>query len=80
MNRLLLFTVLLIACLAPAFGAPTKKNTHVAPHSERLSNALGGFNRGDPMIPIGSRVCPTTEAGAPAPVAGNSRSNQPKDD
>ena len=56
MVRILVVTVLSIFCLAPALGAPMKtqtaaKHTHVGPHSDRLSNALGGFNRGDPNDP-----------------------------
>jgi hypothetical protein len=56
MNRFLLVIALAIAYSAPVLAASGEthskaKQTHVGPTSERLSKALGGFNRGDPNDP-----------------------------
>jgi hypothetical protein len=56
MNRLLLAAALVVVCAAPVAAAsgktPTQtRQTPVGPASERLSNALGGWNRGDPNDP-----------------------------
>ncbi len=64
MNKLLLAAALIAACASPAlagsgkwrtkhghsvYGAPN--TVYVGPRSERLANALGGWNRGDPNDP-----------------------------
>jgi hypothetical protein len=56
MNRFLLAAALVVVCAAPVSAASGKMQTKtkhipVGPTSERLSKALGGFNRGDPKDP-----------------------------
>jgi hypothetical protein len=56
MKRFLLAVAFVLACSAPVLAEHGKtqskaKQTQVAPTSERLRNALGGFNRGDPNDP-----------------------------
>ena len=60
MNRSLLVIALLAACTSPAWAGKVHSNqTYTGypswvlplPHSERLANALGGWNRGYPADP-----------------------------
>ena len=63
MNRFLLGVALAAACSSPALAASSKVRPHHGytyptppwvlplPHSERLANALGGWNRGYPADP-----------------------------
>jgi hypothetical protein len=64
MNKFLLAAAIVAACASPALAGSGKmraKHAHtvyaaphsvyVGPRSERLANALGGWNRGDPNDP-----------------------------
>jgi hypothetical protein len=63
MNKFLLAVALVAACSSPVSAGSGKvraKHAHpvyaphsvyVGPRSERLANALGGYNRGDPNDP-----------------------------
>lgn len=57
MNRtLVVAALLLVCCSAPVSAGSGKvqtkaKETPAAPRLERLANALGGYNRGDPNDP-----------------------------
>ena len=62
MNRFLLFVALMVTCSSPVLASSGKVRPNYAytaypawvlplPHSERLANALGGWNRGYPADP-----------------------------
>jgi hypothetical protein len=61
MNRLLLAVALAVVCAVPVSAASDKtqtktRHTPAEPTPERLSKALGGFNRGDPNDPYWGSV------------------------
>ena len=63
MNKFLLAVALVAACASPALAGSGKSkgkqtqiyvahhSVYVGPRSQRLANALGGWNRGDPNDP-----------------------------
>ena len=82
MNRIILVVALAAACSSPAFAGSGKVRANHAynayptpswvlplPRSQRLANALGGWNRGYPPILIGTHASRIREIGALALAA-----------
>ena len=84
MNSFLLALTLVAACSSAALAGNVRaRQAHTVdgytlpywvyplPHSERLANSLGGWNRGYPQILIGTRASLIRGTGGQEPAAGD---------